>query len=957
MALSDLDVKAIYQGDNTTTNFAITAAIIQDDSNEIKVYIRDESVTPATETLQIEGANYTLTGRPDVNSQHTTVTFTTAPSATDKVVIIRALPLTQTLDASANGSFRLEEHETAYDRFVAMIQQLNEKISRSLKTSLTSSTSEVSIPDANTGKALLWDANGDLENSTTNFNDIVPDAQAAQAAAEAAKTSAEAAESNAEDWATKPEDMTVDGTSFSALHYAAKSASSAATATFVPFPDYSNDAAYESAKGLAAETGDSYYNTTSGRLRVYDGSAWIDESTVDTQYVQLEEQSSTPTAPASGFKLLYAKNDGQLYTLDSAGNEILVGAGGGGGGITYINANAETGVTDLVPYVDAAGTEPDDATGGSPNITVTEETSSPLIGSKSYKITKDAANRQGEGVSITSENIDEAYQDAVHTVEFLWKPDSTVVADELKLFVYHPTTDLVEALYFRDFLGNYTNSLPDDDSRVHRIVAEIAPRDTTYQVVAHIAGTSTTAWTGLIDNIQAGPQRLVNVPLVTEWQNYTLVINAVTTAPSTGTVQTANAEWRRVGDSMEIRYDLEQTSSGSTGSGIYLFPLPSGYQIDTDKVTASSLNVLGNVGSATVRSSGEGLNNGYVRVYNSTHLAIVAGNSATPDNSVSSTTFDLNDSAIVYSFKATVPISGWDAGATLGSTQVDQQTVIAMYEGTASSANTSFADGIDETVDFDTKIVDTHNAVTTGASWAFTSPTKGRYKVDALVGWASVSNLDRCFLALFKNGSEEVRLTDLNVSGFAYSGSTIVDLAAGDTLQIRCFQDDGTSAARSVQTSGALAPRITIASLPDFTVIGALREKNLVQTNTLSADVTSDGAISDLTFSNLTIGKWYEIRGQIYFGVNDGTSDSTIIVAHTHNSTTLYRNVIQLQNGTTTQDLLIQQVSYVFQAAATSITFVVSSGSSDSYVRGAGDRAETFLQIEERNDLRETSKF
>jgi hypothetical protein len=48
-----------------------------------------------------------------------------------------------------------------------------------------------------------------------------------------------------------------------------------------------------------------------------------------TDALTLEEQASTPSNPAVGDKKLYAKNDGKVYTLDSDGNEVEVGAGGG----------------------------------------------------------------------------------------------------------------------------------------------------------------------------------------------------------------------------------------------------------------------------------------------------------------------------------------------------------------------------------------------------------------------------------------------------------------------------------------------------------------------------------------------------------------------------------------------------------------------------------------------------
>lgn len=132
MALSNTTIKAFYSGDGADLTFAIPFTPIVDDSAETLVYIVDNTNPLAvTLTLKVEGIgnDYTLTGAPDADSFHTTVTFNTAPSATQKVVVIRALPLTQTLDMSVSG-FRPPSIELQLDRAIAMIQQLNEMLTR-----------------------------------------------------------------------------------------------------------------------------------------------------------------------------------------------------------------------------------------------------------------------------------------------------------------------------------------------------------------------------------------------------------------------------------------------------------------------------------------------------------------------------------------------------------------------------------------------------------------------------------------------------------------------------------------------------------------------------------------------------------------------------------------------------------------------------------------------------------
>ena len=55
MALSSTTVRALYNANGATVNFAIPATIISSDSTEVKVYTRDDSTTPPTTSLKVEG--------------------------------------------------------------------------------------------------------------------------------------------------------------------------------------------------------------------------------------------------------------------------------------------------------------------------------------------------------------------------------------------------------------------------------------------------------------------------------------------------------------------------------------------------------------------------------------------------------------------------------------------------------------------------------------------------------------------------------------------------------------------------------------------------------------------------------------------------------------------------------------------------------------------------------------
>jgi hypothetical protein len=182
------------------------------------------------------------------------------------------------------------------------------------------------------------------------------------------------------------------------------------------------------------------YNTTSNVLKVWTGAAWeeqadlnsaqtlanktltsptintptIDQPTINNEQI-LQELASTPATPAAGYKKLYPKTDGLVYTLDDNGNEVPIGSGGGSG-TGFKNYLAEENSTfDLIEtawavYNDGNAIPTGALTGGSPsgNLTaaLTEVVGEVLAKDRSLKVSKAAVSTVGEGVSVLTENID-----------------------------------------------------------------------------------------------------------------------------------------------------------------------------------------------------------------------------------------------------------------------------------------------------------------------------------------------------------------------------------------------------------------------------------------------------------------------------------------------------------------------------------------------------------------------
>ena len=76
--------------------------------------------------------------------------------------------------------------------------------------------------------------------------------------------------------------------------------------------------------------------------------------------------------------------DFQIKQSTTVYDAIIVGSGAGGVVNLITNGSADDTATSIfVPYADAAGTRPVDGTGGSPTVTTSMTSTSPLIGTKS----------------------------------------------------------------------------------------------------------------------------------------------------------------------------------------------------------------------------------------------------------------------------------------------------------------------------------------------------------------------------------------------------------------------------------------------------------------------------------------------------------------------------------------------------------------------------------------------
>jgi len=360
MTISSTTVKNSYSGDGSTTSFNYTFKIFAD--SDLQVIIRSAA---GTETVKTITTHYTVSGAGNANGGSITFTAGNIPTATETVVLRRAVPQTQAIDYIANDPFPAESHEEGLDRATMTTQQIQEELDRAIKLSRTNtmtSTEFTTSASDRANKILAFDSSGELSvtqelgtfkgtdatvttaayvqrdiiksttaaqlnnvyicvadsvvgdslTDTDHFQLLVDAVSAATSATNAATSatasasSATAAASSASSAATQASNASTSASTASTqATNAANSATAAATsaaeaaASADAFDDTylgakSSDPSVDN-DGDALTSGDLYFNTSTNRLRVWNGSAWIEIDAGMTNFTLAGTSGSSQT--------------------------------------------------------------------------------------------------------------------------------------------------------------------------------------------------------------------------------------------------------------------------------------------------------------------------------------------------------------------------------------------------------------------------------------------------------------------------------------------------------------------------------------------------------------------------------------------------------------------------------------------------------------------------------------
>ncbi len=471
------------------------------------------------------------------------------------------------------------------------------------------------------------------------------------------------------------------------------------------------------------------------------------------------------------------------------------------------NPNAPYSVGNCVAFADLAGTAPVDGTGGSPTVTITRSTATPLDGVASFLFTKDAANRQGEGFSgdVVLQPDDATkmftlsfdYQLTTGTYTGYQTPP---LFSDLTVWVY----DVTNSVMYQVMGYQLDGAISTTNQYSYQGQWQVPVGCLQARVIWFLGNTGAAAFTSRINNISFGRTQRVQGTIETPWQSFT---------PSSfggfGVVTATDFKWRRVGTDMFI---LGNFTTGTVGATPALVSIPTGYSIDNSNVGFTS-SIIYTTGLWTRNATTEANQGRILCDGASLGLGLVFG-AATSMSAGGGGPFAGTTAAVSFAssqlikVNAQIPILGWGTAGTLGQ-DADTRVVAAKY-----GCGACYVLAGNPAMQFSALSYDTHGAATygTGVTFSYFVPVGGYYQYQVVVtsnnGQSVAGNGDLYRIFAYKNGTTFVGSL---IGGWQNGSGTLTFAIAGalgqgsgyfnsgDILSFR-FQSDGASFAASPST-------------------------------------------------------------------------------------------------------------------------------------------------------------
>jgi hypothetical protein len=427
--------------------------------------------------------------------------------------------------------------------------------------------------------------------------------------------------------------------------------------------------------------------------------------------------------------------DGEVY-YDSVLQQFLghrAGAwqtlGSGGFGVNFIsNFDGESNAAGYALYNNGATSVPTTGTGGSVSgltFTVTRTVGEVLYQNGSFKLSKDAANRQGEGVSYDFK-VDQGYSGFSMMVKFIYKTTAnfsygagtSASPSDISVFIYDIDGSKLVPLStnYLDGSGSFLATFPTNATSVN------------YRIIFHNSTTNALSWDFIFDSLIAGPVEAVKGSVTTDFNS-----NLTFTPNNWGAIGTSNIFSRQVGDSIEVEGSF---ITGTGTSSAVSITLP--FNIDFNKVKLNQT-----LGFFTGEASGASVPGSVFSDGTTSNQVFFALNNS-GGSFVKSIGTDYT-TGVTLSFKFKVAVSGLQSGMILSS-ETSTKEAIANISKTSSQS----PGGSQLQISFDTVIKDSVVGWNAGSN-SYTVQIAGDYVFNIMVSSTSATSTEAT-LFLKKNG-------------------------------------------------------------------------------------------------------------------------------------------------------------------------------------------------------------
>lgn len=598
-----------------------------------------------------------------------------------------------------------------------------------------------------------------------------------------------------------------------------------------------------------------------------------------------------------------------------------------GSGINYIPEKArdfEINAADLIAYDDGASATPVDGTGAATgNVTVAIESVSPLRGSQSARVSKAAVDGQGEGVRLLSLTLDPQDRGKGLYLSYDYTTSANYVSGDIRMFAYLiGTNQLVSVVANQDLAaattGRYSTIIP-------------TQTDTTeVRILWHIATTNATAYDIDLDNLQFGPEALLDAAIISEVEDGNLTIDFDN--------NTVSSFRYRKGEVYHYWVDVTFTGTPTTGVGIFTLDhnfsdLPDAYVVGSNWLLDVSTSANRQTGTFATRDTGTP---NEIRIQSQAGGTGLAG----------PFTWTTGDRITGY---FTVPIEGVQATATISNQELNNQVLKFEANGAVTNGFTNGSFDYNPLI-YPNVIVDTQNGYNPSTG-VFTIPETGLYRISAGVEVSItapvLATTGVAICGLFVNSSDtassDTQVGNGTGSNWASQFERTITLNAGDLVQIY-QRKSGTGTIAAI--GDTRRNYVSIERVIDLSVFGAYVQPRFV-TKFLTADVTTDTTMTDLTVP-VKQGQWYKVTVQFRGVVNTGTDDNYSIDVN-ENGNLVYRlGASGLSSFSGPQVNFVTGTTPPFQATANGdITFTTASIGPSTEIQGNGTNTESFITVEE----------